>query len=67
MLHVKHWFDRMDSYCSQLDEISEALRSDDHNHPWCEPALAAEITVAAEHIHGPGWTFNPTKHPSEIV
>ena len=57
----------MDSYCSQLDEISEAIASGNHNHPWCEPAISAEISAVAEKIHGAGWQFDPTKHPSEVV
>ena len=57
----------MDSYCSQLDEISDALQDKDYKHPWCEPSLAAEISIAAEPIYGLGWKFDPTKHPSEVV
>ena len=66
-MHVKHWFGRLDSHCSQHRQFIEALASKTFSHPWCEPAIAAEISAAAATIHGGPWTFDPTKHESEAL
>ena len=66
-MHVKHWFGRLDSHCSQHRQLIEALADKNFSHPWCEPSISAEISAAAATIHGGPWTFDPNKHESEAL
>jgi len=63
-MHVKHWFQRLESFASQNDQIARALQHPKCNHPWIDHV---EMHEECKKIYGDSWKFNPIEHTTESV